>query len=72
MIKEFITLSFVLILGFVIWGIYEWSQWPIDYSQFQPELITLGPLDTTFEGHIAPKFFEHAQVITNEDFLRFP
>ena len=72
MIKEFIVLSFVLVLGFVSWGIYEWSKWPIDYSQFQPELLTLGPLDTTYESRIVPKFFEHAQVITNEEFLRFP
>lgn len=48
MIKEFIVLSFVLALGFVTWGVYEWSQWPIDYSQFEPEVLTLPPLDTTF------------------------
>lgn len=72
MIKEFITLFFVLVLGFICWGVYERTQWPIDYSQYSAESVKLPPLDKTFEKHIFPKFFENAQVITDPAFLRYP
>lgn len=57
MIKEFVTLSLVLVFGFVCWGIYERSQWPIDYSQYIAESVKLPPFDNTFEKHIIPKYF---------------
>lgn len=72
MIKEFITLSFVLILGFITWGVVQRYQWPIDYSQYIADYLDLPPLDTTFEKYIVPKYFEHAQVITDADLLKYP
>lgn len=36
------------------------------------ESIAVQPLDKTFENHIIPKYFEHAQVITDDTLLRYP
>jgi hypothetical protein len=34
--------------------------------------LKLPPLDTTFEKHIIPKYFENAQVITDAEHLKYP
>jgi hypothetical protein len=72
MLKELLTLGLVLVFGFIVWGAFEWSRWPIDYGQYQAEAVKLGPLDNTFEQHIIPKYFENAQIITNADSLKYP
>lgn len=72
MLKEFVTLSLVLVVGFIAWSAVEWARWPIDYGQYQAEAVKLEPLDTTFEQHIIPKYFENAQIITSVDSLKYP
>lgn len=57
MLKEFLTLSLVLVAGFIAWGVIEWVRWPIDYGQYEAEVVKLGPLDNTFEQHIIPRYF---------------
>lgn len=72
MIKDFIKLSVVIVVGFAIWIGYERSQWTQDYSQYKAEVATLGPLDQTYLSHLTPKLFENAQVITDKEQLRHP
>ena len=33
MFKDFVVLSLVLVAGFVAWGFYEKSQWPLDLNK---------------------------------------
>jgi hypothetical protein len=37
MLKDFFILSLVLFGGFIVWGLYEKSKWPIDFNKFEAE-----------------------------------
>lgn len=72
MIKEFISLSLVIIFGFVVWGAYEKTQWPIDYTSFPVHYEPIPKVDESYKNHIKQKYFQHAQVITDKAALRYP
>lgn len=72
MIREFLSLSLVLVLGLIAWSLYERTTWDEDYTRYTIEYPTFPPLDTTFESQIRPKYFADATVITNDTHLRYP
>ena len=72
MIKEFATLSLVLLVGLVSWCAYERTTWDEDYTRYPITIAHVGTLDNTYQQHIDPVYFKQATVITNDTHLRFP
>lgn len=72
MIREFLSLSLVLVLGLIAWSLYERSTWDEDYTRYTIDYPSFPPLDTTFKSQIKSNYFADATVITNETHLCYP
>ena len=72
LVKYFCLMSLSLVMGLVGWALWEWTQWPLDFSQYVAEPLLLPNYDSSFRDRIDSKYFLNATVIRHEDSLRYP
>lgn len=72
MIADFFKLSLALVLGFVVWAVYERRQWDEDYTRYEAPSLSFPLPDSSYESHINPSLFKNAVVIANDTNLRYP
>ena len=72
MISELCKLSLVLVLGLVVWSVYDHSKWDEDYTRYEAAILDIPALDSSYINHIRPKLFKDAVVISNDTHLNWP
>ena len=62
LVKYFCLMSLSLVVGLVGWALWEWTKWPLDFSQYVAEPLLLPNYDSSFRDCIDSKYFLNATV----------